>query len=199
MFDKLKKMININHNNTSKRKVENLVVFIIILIITVLIIKMVCSPDNKNTTQEKDTSAQTNEVGTDTVNIEYDGLEGKLENILSKIQGVGKVNVLITYSQSSEIIPLYNEDEKETSTQEKDDTGGVRTISETENKREVVYKEIDGSKDIITQSIIKPKIEGAIITAEGGDNDEVKNNIVQAIQAVTGIATHKIQVFKNTI
>ncbi|MDO5557345.1 MAG: hypothetical protein Q4G05_03790 [Clostridia bacterium] len=199
MFDKLKKMININHNNTSKRKVENLVVFIIILIITVLIIKMVCSPGNKNTTQEKDTSAQTNEVGTDTANIEYDGLEGKLENILSKIQGVGKVNVLITYSQSSEIIPLYNEDEKETSTQEKDDTGGVRTISETENKREVVYKEIDGSKDIITQSIIKPKIEGAIITAEGGDNDEVKNNIVQAIQAVTGIATHKIQVFKNTI
>ena len=45
------------------------------------------------------------------------------------------------------------------------------------------------------QSIISPKIEGAIITAKGAEDTTVKANIIQAVEAVTGIASHKIQVF----
>lgn len=41
-----------------------------------------------------------------------------------------------------------------------------------------------------------PKIEGAIIIAEGGGNANLKANIIQAVSAVTGIAAHKVQVFK---
>ena len=41
-----------------------------------------------------------------------------------------------------------------------------------------------------------PKIEGAIITAEGAADGNVKTNIIQAVEAVTGLATHKIQVFE---
>ena len=44
--------------------------------------------------------------------------------------------------------------------------------------------------------MVNPKIEGAIITAKGANNAEVKNNIIQAVEAVTGLATHKIQVFE---
>lgn len=43
-----------------------------------------------------------------------------------------------------------------------------------------------------------PKIEGAIITAQGASNIDVKTNIIQAVEAVTGLATHKIQVFEMT-
>lgn len=39
-------------------------------------------------------------------------------------------------------------------------------------------------------------MEGAIITAEGASSSEVKANIVQAVEAVTGLASHKIQVFE---
>ena len=41
-----------------------------------------------------------------------------------------------------------------------------------------------------------PIIEGAIIAASGADDINVKSNIISAVEAVTGIATHKIQVFK---
>ena len=41
-----------------------------------------------------------------------------------------------------------------------------------------------------------PTIEGAIITAEGASNATVKANIISATQAITGLATHKIQVFQ---
>ena len=44
-----------------------------------------------------------------------------------------------------------------------------------------------------------PKIEGAVIIAEGGKNAEIKTNIIQAVAAATGISTYKIQVFEMSI
>lgn len=74
--------------------------------------------------------------------------------------------------------------------------GGVRTINEINTKKEVVYKEVDGEKIPATQSIVSPKVEGAIIAANGANVAEVKTNIIQAVEAVTGLPTHKIQVFE---
>lgn len=55
---------------------------------------------------------------------------------------------------------------------------------------------MNGEKVPVTQSVITPKIEGAIITAVGAKDSNIKANIVQAIEAATGLATHKIQVFE---
>ena len=74
--------------------------------------------------------------------------------------------------------------------------GGNRKISQTSSKKEVIYQEVGGEKIPVTQSIVKPKIEGAIVTAIGAKNIEIKTNIVQAVEAATGLATHKIQVFE---
>ena len=41
--------------------------------------------------------------------------------------------------------------------------------------------------------------EGAIIAAQGASNANVKANIISAVEAVTGLATHKIQVFEMGI
>ena len=74
--------------------------------------------------------------------------------------------------------------------------GGNRKVSETSSKKEVIYQEINGEKIPVTQSTIYPKIEGAIILASGATNSEIKLKITQAVEAATGLATHKIQVFQ---
>lgn len=51
-------------------------------------------------------------------------------------------------------------------------------------------------KNTYNSKTVQPKIEGAIITAKGASNATVKTNIVQAVEAATGLATHKIQVFE---
>ena len=71
--------------------------------------------------------------------------------------------------------------------------GGTR-ITETENNQNEVVT--DSGSNVISEKTMSPKIEGAIITAKGAENSEVKTNIISAVEAVTGIATHKIQVFK---
>ena len=128
-----------------------------------------------------------------------ENLENKLKNILSKIQGVGEVEVCLNYSETSEVVAMYNENSITSTTEETDDTGGSRKIEETDIKKDVIFEENDGTKTPITAKVIKPKIEGAIITAQGVNNAEIKNNIIQAVEAVTGLATHKIQVFEMNV
>ena len=125
-----------------------------------------------------------------------ENLEQKLESILSQIQGVGEVQVFINYSESSETVAMYNENTKTSTTEETDTSGGTRKVESTDSQKELVYQEENGEKAPIIQKTVQPKIEGAIITAKGASNATVKTNIVQAVEAATGLATHKIQVFE---
>ena len=104
--------------------------------------------------------------------------------------------MLLTYSESSKLQTMYNEDSKVSDTEETKKNGGNRKITENSTKKEVIYKEVSGEKIPVTQSIIQPKIEGAIITAAGASSSSVKASIIQAVEAATGLATHKIQVFQ---
>lgn len=71
--------------------------------------------------------------------------------------------------------------------------GGTRVIETTDENKEII---VDSENNPITEKIVMPKIEGAIVIAEGGENITIKTNIIQAVSAVTGLPTHKVQVFK---
>ena len=199
----IREMINSDGTGNDKRKIENLVFFVVVLIITIVIINFIWNGEkeanNKNVTN--DTSKQLATTNNETVQVNSnlestEGLENKLKNILSKIQGVGEVEVCLNYSESSEVVAMYNENSTTSTTEETDDSGGTRKIEETDTQKDVIFGEDNGTKTPITAKVVNPKIEGAIITAKGANNAEVKNNIIQAVEAVTGLATHKIQVFE---
>ena len=92
---------------------------------------------------------------------------------------------------------MYNENSKTSSTEESDKSGGTRKIEETDSQKEVVYQEENGKKTPIVQKMVEPKIEGAIITSKGASDINVKTNIIQAVEAVTGLPTHKICVLEG--
>ena len=190
------KVLNNNEGN-NKKKIENLAVFVIILIITVVMINYIWNGNSKTNKENIiSTKVLASENNEDITNYEEIDVESKLENILSKIKGVGSVKVLLTYSQTSVIVPMYSEDISQTTTEETDSGGGKRTVNEKTNKKDVVYEENSGSKIPVIQSTIKPTIEGAIITAKGAENSQIKASIIQAVEAATGLGAHKIQVFE---
>ena len=91
---------------------------------------------------------------------------------------------------------MYNENNSSSQTEETDSTGGTRVAKEETIKKEVVFTDDAGESVPMTKTVVSPKIEGVIVTAEGADDVNVKANIIAAIEAATGVATHKIQVFK---
>lgn len=200
-IEKVKALAIKKGDKDNKKTIENLVAFVIILVITIIAINTIWKKDNKSESNKNTNSmskqlAVTNQTVDISSKVSDDDTEERLKNILSKIEGVGNVDVLITYSRTSQVVPLYNEDLTESITEETDKEGGTRKINENSAKKDIIYQEDNGEKTPITQSIVSPKIEGAIITAEGATNAEVKSNIISAVEAVTGIGSHKIQVFE---
>ena len=198
--EKLKALALKNQEGDSKKKIENLVVFIVIVIITIIAINYILGNKKETASQNKTTSTYKElasiQSSAEQKTEDKNELEQKLENILSKMDGVGKVDVLITYSQSSEVVAMYNEKAKSSNTKEADAQGGQRDVEESDITKEVIYKEENGVNVPVTQTVINPKIEGALITAQGANSSSIKENIIQAVEAVTGLATHKIQVFQ---
>lgn len=206
--DKLKKIVgNSEGQGNNKRKIENLVFLVIILIITVVIINYVWSGEkssNKKVTNSAGKQLATTNNNQTLASSQYNNtesirLEEKLEDILSKIEGVGSVKVFINYSESSETVAMYNENSKTSTTEETDKSGGTRKVEQTDSQKEVIYQEQNGTKTPIVQKTVEPKIEGAIITAKGAGDINVKTSIIQAVEAATGLATHKIQVFTMSV
>ena len=192
--NKIQEFINKKTEKNNKKNIENLVVFLVLLIITVIAINVIWNKDEaqEETSTYKVLAEEDKNESTLSENSEYD-LEKRLEDILYKMSGVGKVKVLVTYSQTSSVIPMYSENESTSITEEIDSGGGTRKQESTNLNKEVVT---DGQNNAITKTIVLPKVEGAIVIAEGGGNANIKANIIQAVAAVTGVATYKVQVFQ---
>lgn len=206
MFEKLKGKLKVQRTEiegvdekTKKKKIENIVFLIILLIVTVIIINMVWGEEDGKAKEQGDkVLAEVIEHSADKAEQtnSYYTLQSSLEEILETIEGVGKVKVLINYAETSTTVAMYNETKTESVTEEKDTEGGTRHVTSTDTQKEIAYTEENGTSAPITEKVVMPTIEGAIITAEGASNGTIKANIISAVQAVTGLATHKIQVFQ---
>lgn len=197
--DKIKQLGKNEDNN--KKKIENTAFLVIILIITIIIINVILKDDTASSENQENQTNSYKTLATNSGENNTDGtsstdLEKKLENILATIKGVGEVNVFINYSESSKVVAMYDEKTTTNSTEETDSSGGVRNTTSTETQKDVIYSEEDGDKTPVTEKVIMPAIEGAIITAQGASSATVKSNIVSAVEAATGLSIDKIQVFE---
>lgn len=121
--NKLKEIFSFKNEGNNKKKIENLVVFIVILIITIIFINTIWNGNEKDKEKAENNTgkvlAEKVEINNSNGSEELE-LEQRLENILEKIEGVGKVNVLLTYSETSQTLAMYNEDSLQSDTEETD-------------------------------------------------------------------------------
>ena len=64
-------------------------------------------------------------------------------------------------------------------------------------KEETVYEENeDNGKIPYVTAETNPQVEGVLVIAEGGGNGYIKQEIIEAAQALFGIDAHKIKIMK---
>ena len=125
-------------------------------------------------------------------------LERELEQILSQMEGVGKVSCMVTLSQSAEQVIEKDMEISDDVVTETDSQGGTRTTNQSSRTEATIYnKEEDGSPYVRKE--ISPKVEGVLVIAEGGDNALVVKNITESLQALFGIESHKIRIVKKGV
>lgn len=118
---KIKDLVEKKTKDNNKKTVENLVVFLVLLIVTIVAINIIWG---KEKTDKQETTQENYKVLADNhsniLEEETYNLEKELAKILSKISGVGNVQVLITYSQTSEVVAMHNEEKNTSKTEETD-------------------------------------------------------------------------------
>lgn len=123
-------------------------------------------------------------------------LEDTLEEVLSTMEGAGKVKVMITLESSGEsIVEKDVTTGIDASTQVNAD-GGSHNTSGNEKTGETVYVQQDRVSYPYVKQIISPRVAGVVVSAQGGDNLTINKNITEAIQALFGIDAHKIKIIK---
>lgn len=122
--------------------------------------------------------------------------EEEMERILSKVQGVGRVDVMLTMAASEEKRTLKNESSSQETTQESDSSGGTRNQSSSSLQADSVLVDDGESQEPYVVQIESPRIEGVVVVAQGAGKGTINAEIIEAVQALFPIEPHKIKVMK---
>jgi len=124
-----------------------------------------------------------------------DALEQRLIDVLSKIRGAGRVDVLVTYETNGEIVTATvrqtDEDVKDAN-----GTGGSETSRITREVTEPATVETENGRAPIVLYEKEPVIRGVIVVAEGASDFSVREKLQAAVCAATGIPISRIEVFE---
>ena len=112
-------------------------------------------------------------------------MEQRLTQALSQIEGVGKVQVVLTLANEGTV--HYHSD--------------VQLVSENgsaqrEERKTVILSEGSAYDKAAVSTVDTPSFQGALIVCEGGANASVKLRLTQAVAALTGLSSEKITVVK---
>lgn len=108
----------------------------------------------------------------------------ELTRILGKIQGVGKVEVLLTVKMGETTI--YQIDEDITTSES----------GSTVRKETVIISGSDRSERPLITQILPPEYLGAVIVCQGADDVQVRLAVVEAVCKSTGLGADRITVLK---
>ena len=127
---------------------------------------------------ETKTAAQTAQVPAES---EYSSqTQCALQTLLSQIEGVGRVELMLTTSASEET--FYQTD--------------VRVSGETREETTVFSSGQSSQKTpVVTKTESAPYL-GAVVVCDGADSAVVRLRVIQAVSALTGLGSDKISVIK---
>lgn len=124
-------------------------------------------------------------------------LEARVKKILKTVDGVGQVEVMIVLKSSEEKVLRVDKDSSDSSTEEKDSSGGTRKNTSAELKESTILTGTGENTSPIVEKEIRPEIEGIVISAQGGGSATVKAEISSAMEALFNLPPHKIKVLKR--
>ena len=121
--------------------------------------------------------------------------KNNLKNILKKIEGVGDVDVMITFESGEQKVPAYDKSTQISKSEENDTSGGTRVNNQNTDGSKVVMTTKDGDNEPFILTTYKPKVIGVIAVAEGAENSKTKYEIEQAISKLYDLSLDKVNVY----
>jgi stage III sporulation protein AG len=108
-----------------------------------------------------------------------DAFERRLEEVLSKVDGAGRVRVVLTLDESGRQVLAQDRQ---------------RTGAEAGSATTVTVGAGSGSQAVVPVQTLAPKFRGALVVCPGGGDPRVKLLLLDAVSALTGLGADRISV-----
>lgn len=143
--------------------------YFIFIVLLILVLILFLSGSTFNFSKDKNNEENNYESST----------EKRLENLISKIDGVGETIVMITFDGSSEETILKN----------------VETIVENGVKKTIETAVLVSGKPYVVKEL-NPKATSVIVVCEGADDLNVKLKITEVVKSTFQISSENIKIIK---
>lgn len=145
------------------------------IILSVLSLILLLVFFSKNGTSNKNTIESTN------FQTYAEVLRKELETTLTKLSGVGKCTVFLTFSDEGETVYACDED---------------LSTSEGKIDSDRKYVLISSRSDGLILKVYSPSVLGVAVICEGGDSTRVKNDVTEILSRTLGLTADRIAVKK---
>ncbi len=160
-----------------------------VMIVAAVGLVLVMWPFSQNGKQEKTVESEPeNPYPADTKE-----METKLVTLLSQVDGVGRVEVMLSLASDMECIYA---DEYTRSFDESSADGGNASTSVEESRQYTTVRLEDGSEALVMLKRVYPEYKGAAVVCDGADNAGIRLKVINAVSALTGLSSDRITVMK---
>lgn len=177
----------------AKMDIKKKIQYVAILLIVIVMLAIFFASSSTGTIPEPQT--QQPSVSQD---VSLDSIEQKLKQTLANIDGAGRVEVMITYESSAEIVPAISVDTQTTTTTDKSQDGSSTTNTENKQHEIVTISGSNGSSALVLREE-SPKVKGVLVIAEGADDIGVRLSLLSAVQTILNISPDQVDVYKMNI
>ncbi len=119
-------------------------------------------------------------------------LKDNLTAVLSKVEGVGAVEVMITLETGVQYVYATNEKTTGDRSQEGSEEFAEKNTSETT----VILVDGASGKEPLVLKRIEPTVQGVVVVCQGAGSVQVREAIIEAVMIVCGVKSNRVSVIK---
>ena len=183
--EKLSNALKKLHGLNAKKKTQYLAVLLVVAIILAIYFSSLDTGGAKKTDDKAEDGASAETISSDTE------MEDRLKRVLSKVDGVGDVDVIINYESTAERVPAFSED-RQVSKSDSQDTSS-ETTSE---KSDIATVQGNGASEALIVKENQPEVRGVIVVAQGAEDISVRMNLLNAVTTLLNVSADKVEILK---
>lgn len=122
-------------------------------------------------------------------------LEARLTEMISAVQGAGRVRVMLTLENDGETVYAYDE-QNDTQTAAGGADGAVSRRQSYENEHVLI--DAGNGRQPLIETCLEPEVKGVAVVCEGGDDITVVKRVTELVSVVLRLPTNRVCVIKMT-
>lgn len=121
--------------------------------------------------------------------------EERLTALIGSIEGAGECRVMVTLENGVEHV--YATEQKSNSDREEDISGDdTRLTQRDDSESSAIIIDTDNGREGLLVTEIQPTVRGVVVVCKGGDDEAVRNRVLQAVTVALNISSKRVCITK---